>query len=139
MFMQQQLGEGQQPWHACDELLAVHGPSSQLIQLTTRSGRHGAQGKRKTMQDTDLCEEGIVVPEADINGGAVYCVFDGHGTAACAEYARDHFYEVLLEKLRARYGWRRALWECYKLIDEAVLALDSGAAAVSVVFDGYNR
>jgi hypothetical protein len=135
MFLKQVV----QRWELCRQLHPSQNLAFTSVQMAARSGHHSAQGTRRTMEDAVVQHEIIAVPEVDISGAAVYCVFDGHGGPTCADYARDYFVEKLVNQLRAGHDWRRALCECYAEIDAALVNAPGGAVAVSVVFDGMNK
>jgi serine/threonine protein phosphatase PrpC len=54
--------------------------------LRLRSGEHGEQGCRRSMEDASVCLEGVEVEGCAYNPVAFYGIFDGHGGTAAAEF-----------------------------------------------------
>jgi serine/threonine protein phosphatase PrpC len=135
-----------QPWDSVDALPTGRQLTSttQQLAIATRSGHHGAIGVRPRMEDAAASQEGISIPELGISGAAFYCIFDGHSGEACATYAAAQYSEVLLSHVRISGNWSRAQFEAFCALDAVCLSAsqgrdDTGAAAISVVFDGVNK
>jgi hypothetical protein len=134
----------QQPWDDVDVVPTGRQLTAATQQLVTRCGHYGAIGIRPRMEDAAVHLEGISMPELDISGAAFYCIFDGHSGEACAVYAAAHYSAELLQRMSASGCWSRAQCEAFRDLDRVCVASaqgrdDTGAAAISVVFDGADK
>lgn len=88
------------------------------------------QGWRSNMEDTHICEP-VDIP----NGyGMLFGVFDGHGGAEVADYAKANFRKEFIKNSSFKAGdYKKALIETFLSIDKTLekesFAMDAGCTA----------
>merc|ERR1712072_1216826 len=79
-------------------------------------GIAGMYGWRASMEDAHVAEE-VTLPNGD--KGAVFCVFDGHGGDAVAEFAKKNFMDVLTSQAEyQKEEYEEALTKTFLELDE---------------------
>jgi serine/threonine protein phosphatase PrpC len=104
---------------------------------------HGAQGRRRKMEDTFAHQQCISLNGTD---NAMICgIFDGHAGDACSRYAQEQLPGILTSHLESGKTWREALWRSFVDMDANFCSEDiarkshAGCTANVVLFDGVDR
>jgi len=114
--------------------------------IVTTSKYHTLQGRRKRNEDDHLewnhPRMNEKMGKTDGVMRTFYCVFDGHGGVATAEYCGDHLGSLLCRELQEnddpRVAMHKALIQCDKDLDEDQEDENTGATAICVYIEGNN-
>lgn len=123
-----------------------------------RADHSGVQGRRRTMEDAAVIQQGLHVPGRLVNSAAVFAIFDGHAGDACARFAEQEFVPELMRSLAGEQAgqqpgrlvdWREALHHTFLQVDKRYLqagrladrqaGMHAGCTACVVAFDGTDR
>ncbi len=76
-----------------------------------------SMGYRDTMEDVHFAKELELEKGEDKVPVQLYGIFDGHGGKATAQYANEHFHEILLARLQKVQNLEdeKSLWNAFKL------------------------
>lgn len=103
------------------------------------SASHTEMGARAYQEDRSFAHDVLALESGPTIG--MWCVLDGHGGAACAEFGADGLADAVLARVRMGDGWKSALTTGFLEIDREFASTgdQSGATCALAVLDGLDR